>query len=501
MYSGVPTTVKLVDVMRGDPINRFIMSGEGNALRAMMVNSLHEGRMCEENMHYQNMDRDIKEFGRSFQNDVSANISNVNHDIQELTMGQKQHQILDAHSEWKARLGNVGNRNQNSSNQNHGIKKPYLDQARSYDVQGGYGTHGGNTTRQFNVDICRENKDHRRPHSNPSSPPRMISGAPNLDQYQNFEDRDERHYRSSYQSQQSQSNQSPHLSPLQQLNMLSGSNRNRYTEGECFIEETPLDWSSLSQKEYITEYITDMEPDQLRHSMSLASSHSPLQVHRDAEIDDGNTDGFSLKTDSNDDKSSISLRGRPLLDDSGDSSGLRERFSTFSGSICGTDRDNSSNHSLLTNGSNKNLSEYVSSNTSDSGRLGSMFSRSGIIDNISPMQLNSNSYVNHQNELNMCDSKGISTIQSDDGDQFSSTSIPFDKWMIKAWLPIAFNGFDYDLIDIFVAKLRDDGGFVTLQDLLDAQSKGELTREMLSEIAGFKVGHCNRFEKALAAYK
>jgi hypothetical protein len=47
----------------------------------------------------------------------------------------------------------------------------------------------------------------------------------------------------------------------------------------------------------------------------------------------------------------------------------------------------------------------------------------------------------------------------------------------------------------------DDGGFVTLQDLLDAQSKGELTRETLADIAGFKVGHCNRLEKALAAYR
>jgi hypothetical protein len=73
--------------------------------------------------------------------------------------------------------------------------------------------------------------------------------------------------------------------------------------------------------------------------------------------------------------------------------------------------------------------------------------------------------------------------------------------MIKTWLPIAFNGFDYAVIDVFVAKLRDDGGFVTLQDLLDAQSKGELTRETLADIAGFKVGHCNRLEKALAAYR
>jgi hypothetical protein len=37
------------------------------------------------------------------------------------------------------------------------------------------------------------------------------------------------------------------------------------------------------------------------------------------------------------------------------------------------------------------------------------------------------------------------------------------------------------------------------QDLLDAQARGELSREALAAIAGFKVGHCNRLEKSLAA--
>lgn len=82
----------------------------------------------------------------------------------------------------------------------------------------------------------------------------------------------------------------------------------------------------------------------------------------------------------------------------------------------------------------------------------------------------------------------------------SQLSIPLDKWMIKAWLPIVFSGFDYDVIDSFVARLRDDGGFVTVQDLLDAVARDELTRETLAVIAGFKVGHCNRLDKALGAY-
>lgn len=82
----------------------------------------------------------------------------------------------------------------------------------------------------------------------------------------------------------------------------------------------------------------------------------------------------------------------------------------------------------------------------------------------------------------------------------SHSSIPLDKWMIKAWLPIVFSGFDYDVIDSFVARLRDDGGFVTVQDLLDAVARDELSRENLADIAGFKVGHCNRLDKALAVY-
>ena len=68
------------------------------------------------------------------------------------------------------------------------------------------------------------------------------------------------------------------------------------------------------------------------------------------------------------------------------------------------------------------------------------------------------------------------------------------------WLHIAFEGFEPDVIDTFIIKLRDDGGFVTLQDLLDARASSELTRDTLAEIADFKLGHFNRLEKALAAF-
>ena len=91
-----------------------------------------------------------------------------------------------------------------------------------------------------------------------------------------------------------------------------------------------------------------------------------------------------------------------------------------------------------------------------------------------------------------------SSVKLPDEEISSMSFIPPHKWMIKAWLPIAFEGFDLDVIEYFVVKLRDDGGFVTLQDLLDARSSNELTREALAEIAGFKLGHFNRLEKALS---
>ena len=98
---------------------------------------------------------------------------------------------------------------------------------------------------------------------------------------------------------------------------------------------------------------------------------------------------------------------------------------------------------------------------------------------------------------------GLGSHGADDFDNDDDGAIahpPLDKWMIKVWLPLVFEGFEYDLIDSFVNRLRDDGGFVTVQDLLDAQSRGELTRQSLADMAGFKVGHCNRLDRALATY-
>ena len=49
-YAGVPTSVKLIDVMRADPRNRFIIKGDGNALRAKINSGGQAGRISFSNM-------------------------------------------------------------------------------------------------------------------------------------------------------------------------------------------------------------------------------------------------------------------------------------------------------------------------------------------------------------------------------------------------------------------------------------------------------------------
>lgn len=68
---------------------------------------------------------------------------------------------------------------------------------------------------------------------------------------------------------------------------------------------------------------------------------------------------------------------------------------------------------------------------------------------------------------------------------FPSLSPPFSL------LPSPLFHFSY--FSLFPSSLS------TFQDLLDAQARGELSRDALASIAGFKVGHCNRLEKSLAS--
>jgi hypothetical protein len=470
VYSGVPASVKLVDVMRGDPISRFIMSGEGNALRAMMVDTLNEGRIGE-NMYFQNIDNDqddknrvsetngeSHEFGRSSQNTVNA----VNQNNQELTVAQKQLQIINAHSEWKARLGNPRvnqKQKQQITNQKQGIH--------------GSRNNGYNMTREYLTDIGRENVDQRRsmndPHDNgdqrrfkndPHDSQRMIGhGRPPI--REPYQDRDDK---SSYEGQKLFN-----FSTQQQFNhsITSLSGNNDFTEDE-YTDDIPLDWNSLSQRDYTSDKKKDL------HHSPVISSQPFLNFHRDSEFSNSNAEKFRLKSNNNDDK---------CVEQSNDLGFIRK------GSIV-NDHDN-----------DFSLSDYTSSNTNDSGGMGPFFGGLGGFDSSSSRLLNNDVYVNHQNELNMSGSQIFPLNQHENNDKLSSTSIPLDKWTIKAWLPIAFDGFDKTLINTFISKLRDDGGFVTVQDLLDYQSKGELTREALADIAGFKVGHWNRFEKTLAPYK
>lgn len=111
---------------------------------------------------------------------------------------------------------------------------------------------------------------------------------------------------------------------------------------------------------------------------------------------------------------------------------------------------------------------------------------------MSTSQLNNNSHSEYDSV-----SGSDNEIEGETSVSLSST-ISLGKKMIKGWLHQAFKGFDYELIESFVSRLRDDGGFVTVQDLVDAQKANELTREALSDIVGFKLGHFNRFNKALA---
>ena len=167
-------------------------------------------------------------------------------------------------------------------------------------------------------------------------------------------------------------------------------------------------------------------------------------------------------------------------------------------------------HALLSVGSNSDLLS-----TSNSGsRYGNAYSPSDYDERLmqdkvfSPFDRSPRSSMPQSSTMNNT-TTGERSFQSElsdpehqqaEDESSSQLSIPLDKWMIKAWLPIVFSGFDYDVIDSFVAQLRDNGGFVTVQDLLDAVDRDELTREALADIAGFKVGHCNRLDKALSSY-
>lgn len=68
---------------------------------------------------------------------------------------------------------------------------------------------------------------------------------------------------------------------------------------------------------------------------------------------------------------------------------------------------------------------------------------------------------------------------------------------LALWLPELFHGFDSSLVQSFVDMLRDEGGFVCIQDIAEAHVNKQLTFEFMQSICGMKLGHYNRLIKGL----
>jgi hypothetical protein len=72
------------------------------------------------------------------------------------------------------------------------------------------------------------------------------------------------------------------------------------------------------------------------------------------------------------------------------------------------------------------------------------------------------------------------------------------KWLeLNHWLPLAFEGFERDLVKGFIEDMQNNYGFVSTEDLYNSKLEGQLTFEALKEIDGFKIGHFNRLTKRL----
>jgi len=68
--------------------------------------------------------------------------------------------------------------------------------------------------------------------------------------------------------------------------------------------------------------------------------------------------------------------------------------------------------------------------------------------------------------------------------------------LLNDWIPSIYQqGFPHDLVHSLVSALQNEG-FVSVQDLLDAQNASQLDATYLKEL-GFKMGHSNRLLKAL----
>lgn len=82
------------------------------------------------------------------------------------------------------------------------------------------------------------------------------------------------------------------------------------------------------------------------------------------------------------------------------------------------------------------------------------------------------------------------------GDKYWS---PTKHVWLQDWLPVIFEGFPDSMIDSFCANLTAEG-FASVQDLIVANAMGQLTFEFLKDY-GFKIGHYNRLVTNITSFE
>jgi hypothetical protein len=68
---------------------------------------------------------------------------------------------------------------------------------------------------------------------------------------------------------------------------------------------------------------------------------------------------------------------------------------------------------------------------------------------------------------------------------------------VDEWLAVVFADYEPTIATVFSTRLREEAGFLSVQDLQDARGAGYLSAELLARICGMKIGHYSRLMKAL----
>ena len=520
-FLGVPASVKLIDIMRTDPLNRFTVNGDGNALRVMLnAESQHTGLPSGE-------DDEKRLPGQYILNNRLATMNNLalenkRHPLQDNSMSFNSSTTDQGAASFPARAPTSNRLPSGTSSQITGMEPAeFMGQ--------GQGLNSGPGPGPPNVS--------RYPVLSPQSP-----------STQNYNNRHSYLEQNQNQNQIQNQNQSRTYPYMEYFDSHSDNNINSHNSGHHQIFD-PL----RIRQEHLLQV-------QQFHQRSLPP-HSPQSLPQQIQHNLDNNSGKSNShsgglIQSQGPRSGIAERDRMgLLMNSEPASQSGRRMSFTSDYDCGSHSDFDDMPRSMGTGlgmgigslerfgfepvrdsiqSYRNPSMAIRSTISNDGNFAPHAdeNREDLETSASLVSYadNNNSNTNsnsHSQELSL--GHGFGSIFRDgfgvpsdtnstslqpppaflagtnlsmtflDDDPSSLSFIPPHKWMIKAWLPIAFEGFDIDVIDYFICKLRDDGGFVTLQDLLDARASNELTREVLADIAGFKLGHYNRLEKALAA--